>query len=193
MTLFLAYDQNQFEIEDVTSAYEGMKYSIENGRLAIAWSDTRAMVVKNGEPVVTLSVKAKEEVLNASQIFTVLPGCEFADPGAVTIDDFTMKMADVVTVTGASELSMTNYPNPFNNTTKIVYTLPETGKVRLVLTNMFGKVVSVLVDGVQEAGTYTFEVNPSELNMTPGVYLYQIELDGNTDSYSKLSKMIYTR
>jgi archaellum component FlaG (FlaF/FlaG flagellin family) len=88
---------------------------------------------------------------------------------------------------------MFNYPNPFKNTTNIVYTLPESGKVRLVLTNMYGKTVRVLVDEMQSAGSYTVTVNPYDNTLVPGVYLYKIEVQGATDSYVKVNKMLFTR
>ena len=86
-----------------------------------------------------------------------------------------------------------NYPNPFRNTTQIVYTLPEQGHVKLTVTNMFGAVITTLVDAEQASGSYTLTVNPSDLNMKSGVYLYQIEVTGATNSYNKTGKMLFTR
>jgi archaellum component FlaG (FlaF/FlaG flagellin family) len=86
-----------------------------------------------------------------------------------------------------------NYPNPFNNTTTIVYSLPESGNVKLTITNMYGKTIHTLVDGVQEAGNYTVTVDPSIVKLAPGVYLYQVELQGDNDTYVKTNKMIFTR
>ena len=91
------------------------------------------------------------------------------------------------------EFSILNYPNPFSDNTKIVYTLPEAGKVTLVITDMFGKTVRTLVDEVQTAGTYSIPVNADELNLTSGVYLYRIEAAGATDTYVKVNKMVFAR
>jgi len=193
MTLFMGYDPARFEIEGVNTSLEGMKYVIDNGKIALAWSDTKALSVKNNDPVISLKMNAKEPVSQPTQIFTLIPGSEFADTKANRIENFDLKFANVVTPNGLNEFSMFNYPNPFKNTTNIVYTLPESGKVRLVLTNMYGKTLRILVDGVEAAGSHTLTVNPYDNGLTPGVYLYKIEVTGATDTYVKVNKMLFTR
>ncbi len=66
-----------------------------------------------------------------------------------------------------------NYPNPFNPTTTVRYTLPKESKVKIVVYNMLGEVVTVLVDDLQEAGNY--EVNFEASRMASGVYIYRIQ------------------
>jgi len=193
MTLFMGYDQNRFEIESVNTSLDGMKYVIDNGKIALAWSDTKPLSLKNNDAVISLTMTAKEPVSQATQIFSLIPGSEFADTKANRIENFDLKFANVITPNGLNEFSMFNYPNPFKNTTNIVYTLPESGKVRLVLTNMYGKVLRVLVDETQNAGSYTVSVNPFDNTLTPGVYLYKIEVSGATDTFVKVNKMMFTR
>jgi len=193
MTLFMKYDQSRFDLEGVNSSLEGMKYVIDEGKIALAWSDTKPLGLKNNDPVISLKMSAKEPVSKPTQIFTLLPGSEFADKQANRLQNFDLKFANVITPNGVNEFSAFNYPNPFKNTTNIVYTLPESGKVRLVLTNMYGKTLRVLVDEMQNAGSYTVTVNPLDYNLTPGVYLYKIEVTGATDSYVKVNKMLFTR
>jgi hypothetical protein len=193
MTLFLAYDQSKFEVEDVLTSIEGLKYVIEDGKVGLAWSNTKPIIVKDGQPVVTLRVKAKEMISEPAQLFSILPGCEFADPSANPYPNYDLKMSSILTSDLSGELTLFNYPNPFNNTTTIVYSLPESGNVKLTITNMYGKTIHTLVDGVQEAGNYTVTVDPSIVKLVPGVYLYQVELQGDNDSYVKTNKMIFTR
>jgi hypothetical protein len=194
MTLFMGYDKDRFEVMDVTaSSNDEMKYVIEDGNVAIAWADTKPMSVRNNDQIFTLTVKAKAPVAEATQIFNVKTGSEFASPTGIRYDNFDLKMSKVITVGGSKEFSITNYPNPFASDTKIVYTLPEAGKVTLVITDMFGKTIRTLVDGFQAAGNYTIPVNAAELNMSSGVYLYRIEAAGATDTYVKVNKMIFAR
>ncbi|MEI6681660.1 MAG: T9SS type A sorting domain-containing protein, partial [Bacteroidota bacterium] len=193
MTLFMGYDNTRFDVVDVTTSLnDGMKYVIENGNVAIAWSDPKSLTVKNDEPLFTLTVKAKAQLAEPTQIFSVRTGSEFADPKGNRYDDFSLKMGKVITPS-ATEFSMSNYPNPFANHTSIVYTMPESGKVKLVLTNLVGQTIRTLVDEAQAAGTYSVDVNPVEFNLTPGVYLYKIEVTGATDTYVKSNKMIFAK
>jgi hypothetical protein len=190
MTLFMNFDQNLFKIENVKTSLEGLQYKVENGKLALAWSDVTPISVSNDDPVISLTVKAKEQISAPTQIFTISEGSEFANSNADPLN-FNLKMSNVLT--GAKIFSLANYPNPFTNTTNIVYTLPEAGQVRLVITDMFGKTLNVLVDAMQEAGNHSVVVNPANVNLTQGVYLYKIEVTGATDTYSKVNKLIFNK
>jgi parallel beta-helix repeat protein len=84
-------------------------------------------------------------------------------------------------LTGLVEFSLhQNYPNPFNASTKIVYSVPKTGRVRLAVYNMLGKEVSVLVDGIMNAGTHGIWFDA--LNFSSGIYVYRIEACGKVQS-----------
>lgn len=65
-----------------------------------------------------------------------------------------------------------NYPNPFNASTRIVYELPASMRVRLDLFDMLGKRVRVLVDEWKTAGIHS--INLDTAGMTSGTYLYRL-------------------
>ena len=193
MTLFMGYDAERFDVVDIASQNDEMKYVIENGNVAIAWADTKPMSVKNDDQLFTLTVKAKVPVTEATQVFNVRTGSEFADALGTRYDNFELKMSKVITPNGSNEFSIFNYPNPFNVETKIAYTLPESGNVKLVITDMYGKTVRTMVDETQAIGLHTVNVNASELNLAAGVYLYRIEVTGATQNYVKVNKLIFAR
>lgn len=66
-----------------------------------------------------------------------------------------------------------NYPNPFNPVTVIRYAIPSQSRVKLVIYNLLGQVVSELVDGEQFAGWKEVEWNGS--SFPSGMYLVRIE------------------
>lgn len=70
-----------------------------------------------------------------------------------------------------------SYPNPFNPTTVIRYSLPEPARVRLVVYDLLGREVMRLVEGTQAAGWHVVTVETHDL--PSGVYLYQLQV-GNT-------------
>jgi hypothetical protein len=193
MTLFMNYDQNRFTIDKVNSFLDGMSFKIENDRIAIAWSNSKPLSLNINDPVISLKMTAKESMPEPVEIFTINPGSEFADPLANRIDNFDLKMPKVITSSTLLNFSMVSYPNPFSNWTEIVYTIPEAGKVKLVITNMFGQQIRTLVDEQQVAGMYKVKVNPSDGFMQPGLYLYSIEVDGVTTTYTRTNKMVFTR
>jgi uncharacterized repeat protein (TIGR02543 family) len=81
------------------------------------------------------------------------------------------------------ELSQ-NYPNPFNPETVINYQIPIRGLVTLKVYDSLGKLITTLVNKVQEADTYTISFNGNHLSS--GIYFYKIE-SGN---YSSVKKML---
>jgi hypothetical protein len=76
-----------------------------------------------------------------------------------------------------------NFPNPFNPSTTIRFSIPNTGKVTLKVYNLLGMEVATLVDGELSAGTHrvTFEAS----NLPSGVYFYRID----AGSFSDVRKM----
>ena len=65
-----------------------------------------------------------------------------------------------------------NYPNPFNPSTKISYSIPNTSLVQLKVFNPLGKEIATLVNEQKPAGNY--EVNFNTSNIPSGVYFYQL-------------------
>ncbi len=70
-----------------------------------------------------------------------------------------------------------SYPNPFNPTTMIQYSLEKPSQVSLKIYNVLGSEVATLVNGKQEAGSYTvpFGINNGTLDLSSGVYFYRLE------------------
>lgn len=95
----------------------------------------------------------------------------------------------VVEETGKTSESMLqqNFPNPFNPSTSIKYTIPKSGHVRLVVFNLLGQEVAVIYEGVQTAGTYEFEFKIGEL--PSGIYFYRIQ----APDFVETKKMIVTK
>lgn len=70
-----------------------------------------------------------------------------------------------------------NYPNPFNPSTQISYELAEASVVSLDIYSLTGtRVLSVIDNSYQSAGTHTATVDASGLSS--GVYIYQLRAGG---------------
>ncbi len=66
-----------------------------------------------------------------------------------------------------------NFPNPFNPTTTIRYSLPRQMSFRLSLYNALGQRVAIIAEGEQEAGYHEVKFDGSRL--ASGMYVYRIE------------------
>jgi len=71
-----------------------------------------------------------------------------------------------------------NFPNPFNPTTSISFSLPTESKVSLEVYDVLGKVVRTLVNENRAAGSYTVTFDAS--NLSSGVYFYRLTAGENT-------------
>ncbi len=80
-----------------------------------------------------------------------------------------------------------NFPNPFNPTTKIDFSIPSDNNVEVKVFNTLGMEVATLVNGYKNAGTHSVEFNAN--NLSSGIYFYKI-VSGN---YSDIKKMILLR
>ena len=84
------------------------------------------------------------------------------------------------------------FPNPFNPTTSIQYELPEASHVKLVIYDCLGRKVTVLQDGVMNAGTHkiVWDARNSQGNpVGSGVYLYQL----SAGNYFNQGKVMFMR
>ncbi len=87
------------------------------------------------------------------------------------------------------ELQLCNYPNPFNPTTTISYSLPEEGNVCIEVYNVKGQKVKKLVNEQKESGHHTIKWNGTDennKNVGSGVYFYKVK----TEKSSLIDKMI---
>lgn len=71
------------------------------------------------------------------------------------------------------KISISNYPNPFNPTTRISYTLPIANNVKLSIYNVRGELVKTLINSRQMAGEHSVVFDGAALNS--GVYFYKLE------------------
>jgi DNA-binding beta-propeller fold protein YncE len=78
-----------------------------------------------------------------------------------------------------------NYPNPFNPSTSIPFTLAREGRVTLRIYDVNGRVVATLIDGAMTAGEHVAHWNASDargLRVSSGVYMARLETDDATDT-----------
>ncbi len=73
-----------------------------------------------------------------------------------------------------------NFPNPFNPTTNINFSLPKSGFVTLKVYDMIGKEVATLVNEVKTAGNYIVGFNAA--NLPSGAYFYRLESNSFVDT-----------
>jgi len=90
---------------------------------------------------------------------------------------------NVVPVLPGIAFKTSNYPNPFNPSTTINFTMPKTGHLSLKVYNVRGQLVKTLIDGQVEAtdsGSIVWDgSNNQGSNVSSGVYFYEARTGGD--------------
>jgi hypothetical protein len=82
-----------------------------------------------------------------------------------------------------------NFPNPFNPSTTIKFTIPKNShdRVTLKVYDILGKEIAVLVNEALQGGTY--QINWNAANFSSGLYFYKL----NAGSFTDTRKMILSK
>jgi hypothetical protein len=80
-----------------------------------------------------------------------------------------------------------NFPNPFNPSTKLQYSVKEPGKVTIAIYDVLGRLITTLVDEYKAVGSYEIKFEAS--NIPSGVYFYSFSVNG----YRETKKMVLNR
>jgi len=85
-----------------------------------------------------------------------------------------------------------NFPNPFNPSTNIKFTLPTSSKVKIEILNLLGQNITTLVNKQMLVGSHEVEFTAN--NLPGGIYLYRIEAGdpstGSGQGFQEVRKMI---
>ena len=130
--------------------------------------------------------------------FQVWAGVEYYqasndDHGSVYVDSVTM---NVETLSTGDENNLPkqfilhdNYPNPFNPTTNIAFSIPEASDVKIYIYNILGQTVAVIDKGHLNAGNYDIRWSGMDQlgkTLSSGIYFYEMQAG---DQFKQIKKM----
>lgn len=120
----------------------------------------------------------------------MIDAVEIIDPEVTSVKESGKK----VSAANPSTLLLSqNFPNPFNSSTRIQYTLPEDAETYLRILNIQGQVVRTLLQQEQTPGVYhvTWDGRNNQGQSLPsGLYFYEIRAYGDSRLYSTAQKML---
>jgi hypothetical protein len=77
-----------------------------------------------------------------------------------------------------ADLDFENYPNPSSNLVYVSYKIHEKSKVSLSILDVNGKLVqNIIANEKRGYGKYVEKIDPDKLDLKPGVYFLQLEVD----------------
>lgn len=78
------------------------------------------------------------------------------------------------------DFSLSVFPNPFNSSAKISFSLPQSGEVKITVYDILGKEKSCLVHSTLSAGEHFATFNGTEI--ASGIYFLRMEAGGNVQT-----------
>ncbi len=131
-------------------------------------------VMKNGDHTVYLSSNSYVElpiITNANNRFA----STFADESSIENNSpYSFSLSQ-------------NFPNPFNPSTMIEYTIADAQRVELVVYDLLGREVQTLVNDTQNPGSYNVMFNAQ--NLSSGIYFYRL----TAGSFTEVKKMMLVK
>ncbi len=160
-------------MRDMVPDANGEPFEIENGEIIefernFFLHDTLA--VENCEIVIFVQSNETTEILQAAKI-------AIQDLEQTDIDDKPGRLPSIVTLNPA-------YPNPFNASTTIQYSIPDESFVDISIYDVLGRKVETLIDANQRAGFHQVIWNAAE--RPSGTYFYKLRA-GNYSETRKVS------
>lgn len=86
-----------------------------------------------------------------------------------------------------------NYPNPYNGTTTIPFSLANTSNVKLELFDLAGRKVIEIKKGQLAAGDQQIVLDLGSNGIATGNYIYQLQVENNNGVYRQCKMMTATR
>jgi hypothetical protein len=160
----------------------GQTFTVEN--LSITMSSDDSTIIYSIGTVLIDSIQPGEVVLPTSGFFTVKVDSNFSLPFKFNFairSDGWLYWRDTISIVTSVEGDETlpeefvlyeNYPNPFNPSTKIKYSVPQSSNVVIKVFDVLGNEIETLTNEEKSAGTY--EITWNAIGLPSGVYFYQL-------------------
>ena len=155
----------------------------KSGNFTVFPSDSNGTAPRMTVRISKLDSLVRSFGLTGDSIICVWAAGSFLQSDSITsgsnvliIKSATVGINNITTYVPTVHKLYSNYPNPFNPTTKIKFELPKDEFVRISIYDISGKEISTLVNQQMKLGVY--EADFDGANLASGTYFYRIEMGG---------------
>ncbi len=187
LSLALKFAESGSNVECINAHFVNDAAEMPNGRIVV---DNNKKTIKVVIPFTDKPIKADFRPIVALE-FTEPPNFSESEEGIrlFSVGSVDPISADSVKKELPTEISLcSNYPNPFNPTTTISFTLPASSPFKLEIYNITGQLIRVY-EGIGEPGLNVISWDSKDKtgnDVSSGVYFYKL----TTGNFSEVRKMV---
>lgn len=167
----------QFTISNEELAEDPLSFnlSIENSNFEIFPSSAATQSLSPGESaIITIRYNPEMDAIHNANLRIAHNGSNQSSPILISLTGESLERDEIARLEQ-------NYPNPFNPTTTIPYILPESSLVEMKVYSLGGQLVRTLVER-QEQSEGRYEVILNGADLSSGIYLYRLVVNGFADT-----------
>jgi len=187
--LVINYPSDLLQIESVEFKGADYEYNIEGGQIRLIWGNPDAAPINfnSGEAFITIhgtSTAAFKEGMSAS----ISMDGSTSLVNASNKNETNLKFASPLIKFGKPSLKLSNYPNPFKNSTRLSIYAPEAGKAIIEVYSTSGQLVKKFSAGEINAGNQ--EVNLDASQLTKGYYICKVRIQSATSEFTDSLRLL---
>jgi hypothetical protein len=187
--LIINYPSELLQIESVEFKGADYEYNIENGQIRLVWGDPNTAPVNfnDGETFITIHgicTSAFKEGMTAS----IGMDGNTSLINASNKEETKLNFASPLIKFGKPSMKLSNYPNPFKNSTRLNIYTPQEGNATIEVYSASGQLVKNISAGLMNAGFN--EVNLDASQLAKGYYICKIRVHAKTTEFSDSMRLL---
>lgn len=187
--LVINYPSDLVQIESIEFKGTDYEYNIEGGQIRLVWGNPETAPVDfgEGETFITIhgvSTSAFKPGMTASISLDGNTSLMSASNEEVT----GLKFATPMIKYGKPALKLSNYPNPFTNSTKLSIFSPESGNATIEVYSATGQFVKSIPAGVMNAGHHEVDFDASQL--AKGSYICKLRIQTENSELTNTIRLL---
>jgi hypothetical protein len=198
ISLVIDLPESSVEITGIKTQLTNYEYRIHNNQLRFAWYNTEGMRFSRGEEIISLILRTKQDITHSLNInLTIGSETDLGNMKAQRMEQAGFISPQVIVIplnkeeAGREDIYLETYPNPFSDHTRISIVQKEDTHGRLFITDIYGRILSTIMDADIQAGQTQLDFDGSAL--PPGTYLIRYEADNPAGNSMLTRKLMIIR
>jgi hypothetical protein len=178
--LELDYPADLINILAIDGPDENLNYTIDenNGRLHLIWINENPQSDSfNLNELVTLTIEAKTQNINAEGLLILLPESTLLNSEGMKLEDAELTLP-LLKQSQVFEFEVSSYPNPVIDQLNINLTLPEANRAELMVFDLQGRLIEKRQNIMLTEGEQLVSISTQQY--MPGHYLYVFKMLGSS-------------